>query len=133
MDNTSSLDQHATNTHTASFQDKSLSDFYITSAQKADALAELKDEMKSYLAVSKGGSKQQKASKKKTLLNIQDYFSVTKASHTEKSEASAWKGRHLMRTTGIFLCWRPSLTTVWDRNTVSPLHALGVPMRDLSR
>ena len=48
VDSTSSLDQHATNTHTASFQDKSLSDF-ITSAQEAKALAELKDEMKTYM------------------------------------------------------------------------------------
>lgn len=102
-----------------------LSDF-ITSAQEAEALAELKTCLFEKVAVNS----------KKAQNQYPNYFSVTRANHTEKSEASVWKGCHLMRTTGIkrrFLCWRPSLTTVWDRNIVSLLHALGVPMRDLSK
>ena len=80
VDSTSSLDQH-TNTHTASLQNKSLSDF-LTNEQEAEALEDLKDEIKAYIfqKVALNNKRPQK-----TLLNIQDYFSVTRANHTEKS------------------------------------------------
>ena len=86
VDNTSSLDQHTI----ASFQDKCLSDF-ITSAQEADALAELKTCLFEKVAVNS----------KKAQNQYPNYFSVTRANHTKKSEASAWKGWHLMRTRGL--------------------------------
>ena len=77
VDNASRPDQHP---YSASLKDKTLSDFLMS--EEAEALTELKDEINTYMfqKVTVNNKKPQK-----TFLNIQDYFSVTRPNHTEKS------------------------------------------------